>query len=160
MRGKIKNNTRTHKKNTSLEVPGLSPLVLMHASIKSKAFQEDRLAGSLLLLITPCTKIKLYRNYTHRRGLFLLFRFLLSGSDSSRCCLWLLVTLSEELPNLWGLQATSWWISGESRAGGKDVKSTLYIACLLKYNPKNPYLLQKGREHEIWCPALWTTIFM
>lgn len=54
----------------------LSPLVLMDASNKSKAFQEDRLAGSLFLLITPCTKTKHYRNRTYRRGVILAVQIL------------------------------------------------------------------------------------
>lgn len=101
---------------------------------------------------------KLSFKETRLRGkgaLFSLLRFLLYGFDSSRCCLWLLITLSEELSHLWCLQATSWWISGESRSGGKDAVYTAYI--------KFWNIIQKWkrrREHtELWCPALWASTF-
>lgn len=111
----------------------LQHLLPMHTLLKTKPFQENIRLVESLLHYSLYYKLN-FAESTFTEEEFLLLRFSLSGSDSSRCCLWLLITLSEELPNFWCLQATSWWISGNSRSGGKDVKYTMYITFLLKYN--------------------------
>lgn len=131
-----------------------------HTLLKTKPFQENmRLVESL-----PHYSLHYKLNFaesTFTEKEFLLLRFSLSGSDSSRCCLWLLIALPEELPNFWCLQATSWWIFGNSRSGGKDIQCTMYITRLLKYNQE--ILLhrdEKSTHTEFWYSTLAISILM
>lgn len=138
--GEVKKTTQTHKKLTkNITKPQHCNLFFhwIHCSKLSHFRKTQDLWEAFFTQHSLHNKLS-FTETTLRGELFLLFRFLLSGCDSSRCCVWLLVTLPEELPHLWGLQAASWRIFGESRTGGKDVKYKKCITRFFKYNQEIP----------------------